>query len=58
MLYDKNIKEPTVYSGILYNIEKKSETEFPSKFEQIMTNLEYKVYHEQNKTRSRFTWQP
>lgn len=41
VFYDKNIKEPTVYSGILYNIEKKSETEFPSKFEQVMTNLEY-----------------
>ena len=41
VLYDKNIKEPTVYSGVLYDIEKKSETEWPSKFEQVMTNLEY-----------------
>ena len=41
VLYDKNIKEPTVYSGVLYDIEKKSETEFPSKFEQVMTNIEY-----------------
>jgi len=41
VLYDKNIKEPTVYSGVLYDIEKKPETEWPSKFEQVMTNLEY-----------------
>ena len=47
VLYDKNIKEPTVYSGVLYDIEKKSETEYPSKFEQVMTILEsndYKVF--------------
>jgi len=44
VLYDKNIKEPTVYSGVLYDIEKKSETEYPSKFEQVMTILEYNDY--------------
>ena len=38
---DKTIKEPTVYSGALYNIEKKLEDKFISKFEQVMTNLEY-----------------
>ena len=41
VLYDKNIKEPTVYSGVLYNIEKKSKTKWFSKFEQAMSNLEY-----------------
>ncbi len=52
ILYDKNIKEPTVYSGVLYDIEKKSEIEWPSKFEQVMANLEYndnKVFKDINK---------
>ena len=41
VLNDKNVKEPTVYSGVLYNIEKKTETSWIKKFEHIMTNLEY-----------------
>ena len=41
VLNDKNVKEPTVYSGVLYNIEKKLENKFINKFEHIMTNLEY-----------------
>jgi len=41
---DKTIKEPTVYSGVLYDIEKKSENIWISKFEQLMTNLEYNEY--------------
>ena len=41
VLYDKTIKEPTVYSGALYNIEMKLENKFISKFEHVMTNLEY-----------------
>lgn len=44
VLYDKKIKEPTVYSGVLYNIEKKPETKWPTKFEQVMSNLEYNDY--------------
>ena len=40
-LNDKNVKEPTVYSGVLYNIEMKLENKFINKFEHIMTNLEY-----------------
>ena len=44
LLYDKDIKEPTVYSGVLYNIEKKSKTKWFSKFEQAMSNLEYNDY--------------
>jgi hypothetical protein len=40
-LNDKNIKEPTIYSGALYNIEMKLENKFISKFEHVMTNLEY-----------------
>ena len=41
VLYDKNVKKPTVYSGVLYNIEKKVEISWIKKFEHIMTNLEY-----------------
>jgi len=41
VLNDKNVKKPTVYSGVLYNIEKKLENKFISKFEHVMTNLEY-----------------
>ena len=44
VFYDKTIKEPTVYSGVLYNIEKKSKTEWFSKFEQVMSNIEYNDY--------------
>jgi len=47
VLYDKNIKEPMVYSGVLYNIEKKPETKWITKFENVMVNLEsndYKVF--------------
>lgn len=44
VLNDKNVNEPTVYSGVLYNIEKKSKTEWFSKFEQVMSNLEYNDY--------------
>jgi len=44
VFYDKTIKEPTVYSGVLYNIEKKSKTKWFSKFEQAMSNLEYNDY--------------
>ena len=44
VFYDKIIKEPTVYSGVLYNIEKKSKTKWFSKFEQAMSNLEYNDY--------------
>ena len=52
VLNDKNIKEPAVYSGVLYNIEKKSKTKWFSKFEQVMSNLEYndnKVFKDINK---------
>ena len=41
IFYDKNIKEPAIYSGALYNIEKKPENKFISKFEHVMSNLEY-----------------
>ncbi len=41
VLNDKNVNEPTVYSGVLYNIEMKLENKFINKFEHIMTNLEY-----------------
>ena len=41
IFHDKNIKEPTIYSGALYNVEMKLENKFINKFEHIMTNLEY-----------------
>lgn len=41
VLYDKNIDEPAIYSGVLYNFEKKSMNEYPSKFEQLMAHFEY-----------------
>jgi len=41
VLNDKNVKEPTVYSGVLYNIEKKPEAKWITKFEHIMSILEY-----------------
>jgi len=47
VLIDKNIKEPTVYFGILYNIQKKLEAKRITKFEQVMGMLEsndYKVF--------------
>jgi len=47
VLYDKNIKEPTIYSGVLYNIEKKPEAKWITKFENVMVNFEnndYKVF--------------
>jgi hypothetical protein len=44
VFYDKTINEPTVYSGVLYNIKKKSETKWFNKFEQAMANLEYNDY--------------
>jgi len=41
VLSDKNINEPEVYSGVLYNIRKKPQAKWPKKFENIMGNLEY-----------------
>jgi len=52
MLYDKPIKEPTVYSGVLYNIQKKLEAKKITKFEQLMPILEnndYKVFKDIHK---------
>lgn len=39
--YDKTIKSPAVYSGVLYNIEKKNDTSSVKKFENIMGHIEY-----------------
>lgn len=41
ILRDKNISEPAVYSGVLYNIRKKPQVRWISKFENIMGHLEY-----------------
>lgn len=40
VFYDKNIHEPAIYFGVLYNFEKKSKNEYPSKFEQLMAHFE------------------
>lgn len=40
--YDKTIKSPTVYSGVLHNIEKKNDTSSVKKFENIMGHIEYR----------------
>ena len=40
--YDKTIKSPTVYSGVLHNIEKKNDTSYVKKFENIMGHIEYR----------------
>jgi len=52
VLYDKIIKEPTVYSGVLYNIQRKPEAKKITKFEQLMPILEsndYKVFKDDGK---------
>jgi len=40
--YGKTIKSPTVYSGVLYNIEKKKDASSVKKFEHIMGHIEYR----------------
>jgi hypothetical protein len=40
VLCDKTIKEPTVYSGMLYNIQRNPEAKKITKFEQLMPLLE------------------
>lgn len=42
VFYDKTIKNPTVYSGVLHNIERKNDTSSPKKFEKIMGHIEYR----------------
>lgn len=41
VLSDKNINEPVVYSGVLYNIRKKPQAKWIRKFENIMGHFEY-----------------
>jgi len=41
IIRDKNINEPAVYSGVLYNIRKKPQAKWIGKFENIMGHLEY-----------------
>jgi len=40
VLYDKTIKEPTIYSEMLYNIQRNPEAKKITKFEQLMPLLE------------------
>jgi len=39
LLSDKSITKPTVYAGVLYNIEKKPQAKWPNKVEQIVSNI-------------------
>jgi len=41
VFHGKDIKEPTIYSGALFNFEKKPGKTFPTKFEQVMSHIEY-----------------
>lgn len=41
VLTGKNINEPAVYSGVLYNIQKKNQAKWIVKFENVMGYLEY-----------------
>ncbi|MBA7708144.1 hypothetical protein ES703_117036 [subsurface metagenome] len=41
VLTGKNINEPAVYSGVLYNIQKKPQVKWIVKFENVMGHLEY-----------------
>lgn len=41
ILNDTNISDPTVYSGVLYNIQKQANTDWPKSFEQAMSHIEY-----------------
>ncbi|HHW03016.1 MAG TPA: hypothetical protein GXX35_09420 [Thermoanaerobacterales bacterium] len=41
MLNDKHIDEPIIYSGVLYNINKKPQVKGFNKFENIMGHIEY-----------------
>lgn len=41
VLTGENINEPAVYSGVLYNIQKKSQAKWIVKFENVMGHLEY-----------------
>jgi hypothetical protein len=42
LLDDPQVKEPTIYSAVLYRIEKNPENKRLTKFEYVMTLLEYK----------------
>jgi len=41
ILNDKAISEPTIYSGVLYDIQKQPKATWPKKFEQAMQHIEY-----------------
>jgi len=41
ILNDKTISEPTIYSGVLYDIQKQPKATWPKKFEQAMQLIEY-----------------
>lgn len=42
VLEDKKISEPMIYSGVIYDFHKKNDaSEWPTKFEQLLTHFEY-----------------
>jgi hypothetical protein len=41
ILNDNTISEPTVYSGVLYDVQKQPNTDWPTSFEQAMAHIEY-----------------
>ncbi len=42
LLNDPKVNEPTIYSGVLHNMEKNTENKRLTKFEHVMAYLEYK----------------
>lgn len=42
VLEDKGISEPIIYSGVMYDFQKRNDArEWPTKFEQLLTHFEY-----------------
>jgi hypothetical protein len=41
VLHDDKLAEPTVYAGVLYDVQRCPNTKWPSKFEQAMQHIEY-----------------
>jgi len=41
ILNDTTISEPTIYSGVLYDIQKQPKAKWPIKFEQAMQHIQY-----------------
>ena len=44
VLQDKNVSEPTIYSGVLHSIQNKGKAKYITKFEHLMGYFEYDDY--------------